>query len=177
MHKIDHTDTRGAPSKFAEAAPLVLQFVSEGYTLAASARLAGISYSTLNDWRKTRAHFDQQVKDARAAYISTLQEEVELSLYQRAKGLSVTTEQIDFEISPEGEEIVTHRRRTIKQIPPDTAALIFALTNLAPDRWSNRVREEVFTTTGKRITLDLNEATDAHYQEETQKAQDPKGDT
>ncbi|MDO4706947.1 MAG: hypothetical protein Q4A61_00805 [Porphyromonadaceae bacterium] len=163
----DHNETRGAPCKYTEAHASVLGYIAQGYTLAASAKLAGISYSTLNEWRKSRPHFAQQLKEARAAYLSSLQDEIELSLYQRATGLTVTTEQIDYELSPEGEEIVTHRRRTTKQIPPDTAALIFALTNLDPDRWTNRVREEVFTATGKRITLDLNEATDAHYQEES----------
>jgi hypothetical protein len=40
---------------------------------------------------------------------------------------------------------------TTKRYPPDTAALIFALTNLAPDEWKNRQNIEATGANGRDL--------------------------
>lgn len=150
----------GAPSKYQDLAPIIVERYRAGSTLIESARLAGVSYSTLLSWRKQYPDFAAQLDEARRDYLAVVQEEVELSLYQRAKGMVIYTVKEEAEVLPDGTEVITKRVRMAKKIAPDPSAATLVLSSLDPDKWATRLGEMLYTSDGKPINLNLNQVDD-----------------
>lgn len=117
----------------------------EGDPIILACKKAGISDDTYDRWRKKKAEFAVAIKAAKDDFQANILKDLEATLWKRAKGYVVEdedTELIDGKI----------RLQKIKKknVPPDTGALIFALTNVAPDKWVNR--QKIDTHEVKEIT-------------------------
>ena len=121
---------RKIPTKYDQTLPKrAYQLVAEsGLTDKQLARAFGIGRRTLWRWRQRYPELNEAVLDGRDAYMTG---RAELSLARRAEGLTVreTTEKYD------KENRLIGRTVKIKEIPPDTTAIIFQLKNRAPGRW------------------------------------------
>lgn len=117
----------------------------EGDPIILACKKSGISEDTFARWREKKADFAEAIKAAKDDFQANILKDLEATLWKRAKGYVVEdedTELIDGKI----------RLQKIKKknVPPDTGALIFALTNVAPDKWVNR--QKIDTHEVKEIT-------------------------
>ena len=139
-----------AKSKFEEKAPIVLGFLSEGYTNKEAAQKASIDESLFYAWLKERPEFfkagQRAKKDGEGKAIAA----VESSLLDLAKGFEyeeITTEyesqkNPDYDPMKGGERyipVIKKQRRVKKRVIPSIEAIKFYLTNKAPEEWKNRV--------------------------------------
>lgn len=149
-----------AKSKFEEKAPIVLGFLSEGYTNKESAQKAGIDESLFYAWCKERPQFFKSVQNARKDGECKAIAAVTSSLLDLAKGFEyeeITTEyesQKNPDWTPEkgGERyipVIKKQRRIKKRVIPSIEAIKFYLTNKAPEEWKNRLDQN---TTGNLVT-------------------------
>ncbi|AMK75387.1 hypothetical protein EDE11_1652 [Methylomonas methanica] len=115
------------------------------------AKLIGISESTLENAKQEKPGFAKAIKSGRIQAAA----EVAASLYRRCSGFQeteVTTREIK---SPTGEIISVETVTIAREVPPDTDACVFWLTNRRPDLWRNTVEVE---HTGKAYQPDDEES-------------------
>lgn len=128
-----------------------MQKIAEGCTYADSCRYAGISIETFCKWKKQFIQFSEAVKKAEDEFRAKIQGELETSLWKRAKGFE--WEEVKQEMARDecGNPVPVKQTITKKFTPPDTGALIFALTNIAPEKWRNRQTSELTGKDGKDL--------------------------
>lgn len=143
-----------AKSKFEEKAPIVLGFISEGYTIKEAAQKSAIDDHTVFEWMRSNPSFFTLVQNARKDGEQKAIAAVESSLLDLAKGFEyeeVTTEyesqkNPDYDPKKGGEKyipVIKKQKRTKKRVIPSIEAIKFYLTNKAPDIWKNRQQQEI----------------------------------
>lgn len=106
----------------------------DGLTDEQIAHNAGISPSTLYDWKGKFPELSEALKHGK----DVVDRQVENALLKRALGYSYTEVRVE-ESEKDGQKVT----RTKKFIPPDTTAQIFWLKNRKPAQWRDRpVAEE-----------------------------------
>jgi transposase-like protein len=130
-------------------------FSSDSYTIREVCRIVGISESTFYEWM-LKSEFSETIKKAKKDFDELVAVEAGRSLMKKIRGymvqekktVTVGTGRRDKEGKPVvrvKEHIVTDRH-----FQPDTAAIIFALTNREPEKWKNKQHADV-TTGGEKI--------------------------
>lgn len=132
---------RGAPGKFLDANLKVIELcMKKGFTDAELSEVLEITEQTLNNWKKDFPDFFESLKD----WKHEADEEIERSLFERAKGYSCReTKLFCHEGMIVSEDI-------IKQYPPDATAIIFWLKNRNPREWRDRIENA-------NINMNINE--------------------
>lgn len=105
----------------------------EGDPMKLACIKAGISDETYRRWKKKKVDFVEAIKAAKDDFQANILKDLEATLWKRAKGYVV--EDMDTELI-DGK--IRLQKKKQKNVPPDTGALIFALTNVAPEKWVNR---------------------------------------
>lgn len=118
----------------------ICKFIRDGDTQKVAAERAGISETAFYEWMNGKIEFAEEVKKAREDFQETIVAKLEATLYRKAQGYEVTETDTEFVNGKDGKPIIKSQKKKIKHIQPDTGALIFALTNLAPGKWVNRQR-------------------------------------
>lgn len=116
----------------------LLQYIRDGSTFKEACQACGVSESQFYEWKSKKPDFSDEVKKAHKEGRAKIVPELERSLYKRALGYEYT--ETKTETFPDGNDRVTV---TKKQMPPDVGALVFALCNLAPGDWRNKVENQV----------------------------------
>lgn len=122
---------------------------ADSYTIPEICRLVGISESTFHEWKASKPEFSESIKKARAAFFELLSVEAKKSLMKKVKGYEVEetkTVYVDSgQKNKDGRTVprVKEQTKVTKHIQPDTAAIIFTLTNTDPDHWKNRQSSDV----------------------------------
>jgi hypothetical protein len=135
----------GRKSKYQELVQPRLDEVREwrlmGKTEIDIAKLLGIGYATLKEYKNKFTDFSATLKESTQLLI----EDLEKSLFEVAKGgiRTKTTKRIF--VNKNGELILDKVEETENISLPNIAALTFSLKNLSPTKWVDR-RE--YTTTG-----------------------------
>ena len=148
-------------AKFEEVRENILQFIRDGATLKNAAEGAGASETQFYMWRKKFPEFDDEVKQAVKAARAKIVPDLERALYKRALGYEFEEKKV--ETFPDGNDRVTV---TKKQMPPDVGALVFALCNLAPGDWRNKIENQVSGELKTAVTV---EVADKETQKEIEK--------
>lgn len=117
--------------------------IRDGDTQKDAAAREGVAESTLYDWLANKVEFMEAVKKAKEDFQKTIVGKLEKSLYKKALGYSETETEEEYYFTKDGARITTKGKKKTKHIQPDTGALIFALTNLAPDKWKNKQKQEI----------------------------------
>lgn len=125
-------------AKFNDIKDELLQHIRDGSTFKEACRAVGVSEGQFYLWKSKNIEFAEAVKSAHKEGRAKIVPELEKSLYKRALGYEYTETRT--ETFPDGNERVTI---TKKQMPPDVGALVFALCNLAPGDWRNKVENQV----------------------------------
>lgn len=150
--------------------------ITDGESVAYAYTLAGISETTYHRWRNERPDFGKLIEKAREDHRLMMASQLRKSLYKRATGFEAPDIRTEYGVGVNGQPIITKQVKTMKTVPPDTAALIFALTNLAPEEWQNTQRTNIATDdslTGIRVEVVSRETTQQD-KEQKQPAQSDK---
>lgn len=139
----------GCKGKYAEKSPLILGYISQGYSNKAAAEKAGINEATFYEWLNTKAEFSELVKDAQRQGDKVRINSVEAALYDAAKGFEYEEVKTEYEsrlnqVTGEYEPSIKKQVRTKKRVVPSTEAIKFYLSNKAPEDWKNRIEQQNF---------------------------------
>lgn len=132
----------------------LIESLKNGDTVEKAAAKAGITKTTFYEWLQDpdKADFADAIKNAKSEFKKTIVDRLQKSLWDKALGFSYDETKTEYMRDPKTNQIVVKNQSvTTKRYPPDTAALIFALTNLAPDEWKNRQNIEATGANGRDL--------------------------
>lgn len=127
------------------------------YTIAELCSLSGITRETYYAWLKSHPDFSDAVTRAREDYDQLVVKEAKNSLMKKIRGYTVQeirTVMVDAgKPGTDGKPLPKVKERTVieKHIQPDIQAIIFTLTNKAPDEYKIRQSTEVTGKDGKDL--------------------------
>lgn len=130
---------------------------SDTYTIAEICQMVGISPRTFYDWQSEDEEFAQEIQDAKEARMQFFVAEAKKSLLKKIQGYTVQEKHTTMVDSKEKDANgkpkpkIKEQKIVDKHFQPDTAAIIFTLTNGDPVSWKNRQNTEVTGKDGKDI--------------------------
>lgn len=145
-----------------KANQIVELFRTDTYTVFEICRIVKISKSTLYRWMSEYPDFAQAIEDAKDERAQILVVAAKKSLRRKIEGYDVTETRVvtvpHKEKDKDGKTVEKPRIKeqitTKKHIQPDTAAIIFTLTNGDPEHWRNRQTTELVGRNGKDLFSD-----------------------
>ena len=135
-----------AKGKYEEKAPLVLTFLSDGYSVREAAQKAGIDEHTVYEWQRNKPSFFSEVQRARADGEQKAIAAVEQSLLDLALGYEYEEVATEYESKPNPDAyaqekyipVIKKQKRTKKRVVQSIEAIRFYLSNKCPEVWKNR---------------------------------------
>lgn len=130
---------------------------SDTYTIAEICRQVGITPKTYHAWINDYPDFADALERARDERLQMMVIEAKKSLMKKIQGYEVTETKVITVPGKQKDEkgnpkpIIKEQTTTKKHILPDTAAIIFTLTNGDPEHWRNRQSTEVTGKDGKDL--------------------------
>ena len=130
---------------------------SDTYTIAEICRQVGINPKTYHQWKNDYPDFEAAIEDAENERMQMMVIEAKKSLLKKIQGYDVVETKVVTIPGKQKDEkgtpkpIIKEQTSTKKHIQPDTAAIIFTLTNGDPDHWRNRQSTEVTGKDGKDL--------------------------
>ena len=124
----------------------ICAYIRDGDSQKLACKKAGIGDSTFHDWIKAKPEFAEYIKKAKEEFQATITGKLEATLWKRAMGYEVTETETEYVSDANGNPKIKSQKTKVKHIQPDTGALIFALTNVAPDKWVNKQKVETQET-------------------------------
>jgi transposase len=130
---------------------------TDSYTIAEICKIVGISEALFYRWKAEKVEFLETIKKAENSFNELVTVEAKRSLMKKIRGY---TEQEKKTVTVDtgkkddsGKAIVRVKEHTVtdKHYQPDTAAIIFALTNRDPEKWKNRINGELTGKDGKDL--------------------------
>lgn len=119
----------------------ICNYIREGDSQKLACNKVGIGTTAFHDWINKDAEFAKGIKKAKEDFQATILGKLEASLWKRAIGYEVTETETEYVSDMQGNPTIIKSKKTkIKHIQPEVGALVFALTNVAPDKWVNRQR-------------------------------------
>lgn len=130
---------------------------SDTYTIAEICHQVGITPKTYHQWVNDYPDFADAIEQAKAERMQAMVIEAKKSLMKKIQGYDVTETKVVTIPGKQKDEkgnpkpIIKEQTTTKKHIQPDTAAIIFTLTNGDPEHWRNRQSTEVTGKDGKDL--------------------------
>ena len=124
--------------KFNDVKDDIISYIREGDSNILACKKVGISKETFYTWINDKPDFSDSLKKARKEFRETIVQTLEQSLWKRAAGYEVEEVKNEYRTLKDGGKVLVKSSKTTKHFPPDTGALIFALTNLDPENWKNK---------------------------------------
>ena len=124
--------------KFNDVKDDIISCKREGDSNILACKKVGISKSTFYEWLESYPDFSDSLKKARKEFRETIVQTLEQSLWKRAAGYEIEESKNEYRTLKDGSKVLVKSSKITKHFPPDTGALIFALTNLDPENWKNR---------------------------------------
>ena len=118
----------------------ICNYIREGDSQKLACNKVGIGTSAFHDWVRKDSQFSEGIKRAKDDFQATIVGKLEASLWKRATGYEVTETETEYTSDKDGRPRIKSQKTKIKHIQPEVGALVFALTNVAPDKWVNRQR-------------------------------------
>lgn len=135
------------------ASKIVELIKSDTYTIAEVCRQVGISHTTYHKWKAEYEDFALALEEAHEARMQLFVQEAKKSLMKKIQGYDVTETKVVTVPNKNDPNRPTIKEQTTtkKHFQPDTAAIIFTLTNGDPAHWRNRQTTEVTGKDGKEL--------------------------
>lgn len=124
----------------------ICSYIRSGDSQKLACKKAGIGDSTFHEWIHKKKGFSDKIQRAKDEFQDTITGKLEATLWKRAMGYEVTETDTEYVTDANGNKKIKSQKTKIKHIQPDTGALIFALTNVAPDKWVNKQKVETTET-------------------------------
>lgn len=131
-----------------------------GATLAAFCKALDISEQTYYDWMGRNLNFLNAVKRGKERFKNSLEKDLVLSLAKVAKGYTWKKRRTEFKNDKNGNPVIVKQTQEDVEFPPNVGAAIFLLTNIASERWSNKISNEVNAKVEKAPSYDGSEIPD-----------------
>lgn len=128
-------------------------YLRTGDTQEAACKKAGIGEETFYGWQREKTEFSEAVKAAKKDFLRNQYKDAVQSLYKRATGYDVEEPEITYG-DKDGKPYIKQKKVRTKHIPADPQALKFLLTNLYPDDWQDRQRNELTGSLSNRVTIE-----------------------
>ena len=112
-----------------------------GATLKSFCEAMDIDKQTYFNWLKDST-FSTAIKTAKDEFKANQEKRLVGSLMESALGYDVTETRNEFAADEHGNKRIRKQIQTKKHIAPNTGAAIFLLTNIAPDKWKNKMNTE-----------------------------------
>lgn len=124
---------------------------SDTYTIAEICRQVGISQRTYHLWIEEHPEFADAIEQAKEERMQFFVIEAKKSLLKKIKGYEVVETHVTTVPDKNGNPTIKEQKNVKKHFQPDTAAIIFTLTNGDPEHWRNRQSTEVTGKDGKDL--------------------------
>lgn len=124
-----------------------------GATLKDFCKAMDIEDETYYQWMQ-KSEFSESLQKAKEDFKATQEERIVESLMQSALGYEA--EEVRSEYMNDlatGKPKLKKQIRTKKNVAPNTGAAIFLLTNIAPEKWKNKMNTEHSGTIGSGLSL------------------------
>ena len=134
----------GAKGRYtAEIKKEIFECLKSGMTDKQTCARVRINPDTFYTWLQKKNDFSELVKTAKAEFRSGMVKKLEDSLYRKAVGYEVEETETEYTSDSKGNPVIKRQTHKKKHIQPDTGAIVFALTNLAPEEWKNRQYQQI----------------------------------
>ena len=136
---------------------------SDSYTIAEICQQVAITHTTFHEWQKEHEEFAQAIQEAKDARMQFFVSEAKKSLIKKIQGYTVQEKHTTMVDSKEKDDNgkpkpkIKEQKVVEKHFQPDTAAIIFTLTNGDPESWKNRQNTEVTGKNGKDLFSNLSD--------------------
>ena len=124
----------------------ICSYIRSGDSQKLACKKTGIGDSTFHEWIHKKKGFKDKIQKAKDEFQDTITGKLEATLWKRAMGYEVTETDTEYVTDEKGNKKIKSEKKKTKHIQPDTGALIFALTNVAPDKWVNKQKVETTET-------------------------------
>lgn len=121
----------------------------DSYTNAEICKIVNIAESTFYEWKAKKPEFSESIKKAEEVFNGVIVSEAKKSLVKLIRGYSAqdkkTVTADTGKKDEDGKPIVKVKEHSVteKHYQPNTAAVIFALTNRDPENWKNKYNNEM----------------------------------
>lgn len=140
----------------------------DSYTIAEICALVGISKETYYKWIGNKLDFADAIKNAKGEYDEFIAAEAKKSLLKKIQGYTVQEKKVVMVESKDKDETGKYKPKIKEQTiidrhyQPDTAAIIFTLTNKVPEEYQNKYNTELTGKNGKDLinSIDLSKLSD-----------------
>ena len=112
-----------------------------GATLKSFCKAMDISQELYYQWME-KVDFFEAIKNAKADFKASQEERLVESLMNSALGYEASETKTEYTSDEHGNRRPKKQTVTKKHIQPNTGAAIFLLTNIAPDKWKNKLNTE-----------------------------------
>lgn len=136
---------------------------SDTYTITEICEQCEITMRTWYNWRERNVDFDRAIEEAEEARMQELVKIAKKSLRRKVEGYAVDESRVVTIPSNKKDAngkpipVIKEQRNTRRYIEPDTAAIIFTLTNGDPKNWRNRQTNEIVGKDGKDLFKDMSD--------------------
>lgn len=130
----------------------ICKYIREGDSQKIAVKKTGIAEGTLYKWINLHDELKESIKKAKEEFRATITGKLEASLWKKAIGYEVTETETEYVSDEDGKPRIKCQKTKVKHIAPDTGALVFALTNVAPEKWINRQKVDVASTNKTETT-------------------------
>ena len=128
-------------------------YLREGDTQEAAYEKAGIGKETFYGWMREKTDFSDAIKAAKKEFLRNQYKDAVQSLYKRATGYDVEEHETTYG-DKDGKPYIKQKKVRTKHIPADPQALKFLLTNLYPDDWQDRQKNELTGSLSNRVQIE-----------------------
>lgn len=112
-----------------------------GATLKDFCKAMDIEDETYYQWMQ-KSEFSESLQKAKADFKATQEERLVESLMQSALGYEASETKTEYISDENGNRRPKKQTVTKKNVAPNTGAAIFLLTNIAPEKWKNKMNTE-----------------------------------
>lgn len=135
------------PKYTPERVAKICNAIAEGKSQKDACLVAGISDTQFHFWLNQKTEFAESVKKAKAQYQEWydkhILEDAERGLKRLICGEEYTETTTEYEDDGTGQPKIKKQKTVTKRILPNPTSVIFALTNRDPERWKNRLSQDV----------------------------------
>lgn len=131
----------------------ICDYIRDGDTQETAYEKAGIGKETFYGWMREKTDFSDAIKAAKKEFLRNQYKDAVQSLYKRATGYDVEEPEITYG-DRDGKPYIKQKKVRTKHIPADPQALKFLLTNLYPDDWQDRQKNELTGSLSNRVQIE-----------------------
>ena len=114
-----------------------------GAKLKEFVREMGIDEKTYRLWMKGKPQFKEAIERAKEVFKQNLTHDLAISLSKAAKGYEHEETEQEYRVGADGQPTPFKMKRKKIHVQPNIGAAIFLLTNLDPEHYQNRLRNDI----------------------------------